>query len=99
MPEIKIAESIASSQYVFAILFIIVLFVFYKWINKNYEEHKQDSKERENKLMDHLEKSNETQERTSRTLEKIEGSLHSLEKRTDEGFNAVWEQIEKFNKN
>ncbi|KON87327.1 hypothetical protein AF332_11150 [Sporosarcina globispora] len=98
MPEFKIAESIVSSEYTFALLFIIVLYVFYKWINKNYDEHKADSKERENKLMVHLEKSNETQERTSRTLEKIEGSLHSLEKRMDDGFNDVWEKIEKFDK-
>lgn len=98
MAELQIAESIVTSEYTFAILFLIVLYFFYKWINKNYDEHKADSKERENKLMAHLEKSNETQERTSRTLEKIEGSLHSLEKRMDDGFNDVWEKIEKIDK-
>ncbi|MDT0160248.1 hypothetical protein [Bacillus sp. AG4(2022)] len=98
MPEIKVAESIVSSEYAYAIMFVIVLYVFYKWINKNYDEHKADSKEREAKLMIHLEKSNETQEKTSRTLEKIEGSLTSLEKRMDEGFVDVWEKIEKIDK-
>ncbi|MCA1025652.1 hypothetical protein LCM23_06070 [Cytobacillus kochii] len=116
MPEIQTAQEIAASPYVFGILFIILSFLFYKWVNKHneeiklenrereekieklYEDHRIESKEREKNLMDHLKQSNDTQEKTSNTLEKIEGSLHALEKRMDEGFDNVWKQIEKFEK-
>lgn len=52
-----------------------------------YEEHKAESKVREEKLMIHLEK-------TTETLSHIEQGLSNLEKKIDGGFQDVWEQIE-----
>lgn len=97
LPELKVAESIVTSEYTFALMFIIVLYVFYKWVNKNYDEHKADSKERENKLMAHLEKSNDVQERTSKTLDKIEYNLTTLEnkmEKMDTGISDIWKRID-----
>lgn len=60
-----------------------------------YSDHKEESKQREQTLLNHLEKSNDTQLKTSRTLEKIQASLHSLEERTDQGFKEVWQKLQK----
>lgn len=73
---------------------------FYAEQRKEYKLDKKTAMERERQLMVHLERSNESQEKTANTLVKIEGSLHSLEKKMDSGFNDVWEhlnQIEKDN--
>ena len=122
MPDIQIAEQIATSQSVFAILFIILLIVGYRAISKYlkdvkmendkrekeikdlYTEHKDESKqreieakERENKLMLHLERSDKSHEKTTRTLEKIEVSLQSLENKTqkmDIGINDIWKRLD-----
>lgn len=100
MPDVKTAYEIAASPYVFAILFIVVLFTFYKWINKNYDEHKKDSKEREDKLFNQLEKTNDTQTKIVTSLEKIESNLGTLEKRMDSGFRDVWDHLDQMdNKN
>ncbi len=112
MPEVQVAQEIATSQYVFAVLFILLLFVAYRAIKSYlsdikqenaereqelkelYKEHKVDAKERETKLMEHLDKSNQSQERTAIALERIEGSLNSLEDKVDKGFSDVWGHLE-----
>lgn len=70
-----------------------------KNVAKLYEESKKESKEREaqiladsrqreEKLMNHLEK-------TTDTLQGIEQGLSKLEKKMDNGFQDVWDHIKK----
>lgn len=62
-----------------------------KSVTKLYEEHKKESREREDKLMNHLEK-------TTETLQNIEHGISKLEGRMNGGFNDIWEQIDTIKK-
>jgi len=74
---------IASSEYVWTILFILLAgFVLKKMYEKN-EQLSKRAEEREDKLMTHLERSNKSQEKTAVALEGINRSLTSLEGRVD----------------
>lgn len=55
---------------------------------KLYEDHKQESTAREERLMNHLDK-------TTDTLQHIEQGLNKLEGKMDGGFEKVWERIDK----
>lgn len=116
MSELQLIEKIAGSQYVWAILCIIIGFAFYKMMKNSaskieqksdkreqdllgfYKEQQSEAKEREHKLMIHLEKSNDSQARTADTLERIEKNLNHLESKVDKGFTDVWDKIEKIDK-
>ena len=56
---------------------------------KENKERERESKIREEKLMDHLNKTNESHE-------KIATSMENLENRMEDGFNKVWERIDKY---
>lgn len=56
-------------------------------ITKLYEDHKTESKLREEKLMAHL-------ERTTETLQHIEQGVTKLESKIDGEFGAVWEKLD-----
>ncbi|MFD2613527.1 hypothetical protein [Paenibacillus gansuensis] len=108
MPDVKTAQSIAESQYVFAILFILLLFVVFavtkklltslqeenkereKQLQAIYAEQKLESKEREQKLMDHL-------DRTGETLEKIQQGMVALEHNMQQNFKEVWSELNRRN--
>lgn len=62
-----------------------------KSITKLYEDHKRESLQREEKLMNHL-------ERTTETLEHIQRGLTKLENKIDGGFKEIWEQIDSIKK-
>lgn len=62
-----------------------------KRIQKLYENHKQESKIREDKLMNHLEK-------TTDTMQNIQKGLTRLENRIDGGFQEIWDQIDSLKK-
>ncbi|MDV2883846.1 hypothetical protein RYX45_01540 [Alkalihalophilus pseudofirmus] len=79
--EYQVASEIAQSQYVFAILFILLAVgVFYE-MRKEIRENRVDSKKREQQLMEHLRRSNESQERTAEALEGLENRIEKIERR------------------
>lgn len=104
MPDVKTAEQIAQSQYVFGILFILLFLLvivgtrhFVIALQKKndqreqelrewYAEQRRESREREQRLMQHL-------ERTTETLEKIERSVVTLEHNTHQSFKEIWRQL------
>jgi hypothetical protein len=88
--EIKAAEQIASSNYVFAILFILCLFVMGHYmrqvINDSREERKQarqDAHDREKALLVIIERQNESLEKINDTQDKIQLRIEKLEDRFD----------------
>ena len=94
MEIINIIIGIASSQFVWAILCILLVgFILKKVYDKNdqqenrlitiQDEYRAESKEREAKLMTHLDESNKSQERTATAIEGINNSLNRLEGRVD----------------
>ncbi|TPE65944.1 BhlA/UviB family holin-like peptide [Halalkalibacterium halodurans] len=78
-----VANEIATSQAVWAILCILLAAYFIREMKKENQIHREDSRKRENALIEHLHRSNESQEKTAETLEQIQLSLRSLEKRMD----------------
>ncbi|MDV2885047.1 hypothetical protein RYX45_07630 [Alkalihalophilus pseudofirmus] len=81
--DFNIANEIATSQYVWAILCILLGYYVIREMRKENKEHREYSRQREIDLMKHLDRSNESQERMVITLEKLHDSLDSLEKRID----------------
>lgn len=92
--EIAIAERIATSQAVWAIVAIILAYSLFRKLQKESafreqrllqqeKEYRQEAKEREERLMEHLRRSNDSQEKTAKALEGINKSLASLEGRVD----------------
>lgn len=60
---------------------IIALYETQKEESKSsFDEYRKETKEREDKLMKHLERSNESQERTAIALQSIEGRMDRVEK-------------------
>lgn len=85
-------SDIASSQFVWAILCISLAAYVLREMRKDsvsrennlinlYEESRLESKNREDKLMDHLERSNEAQSQTATTLEAIQDHLGKIDDR------------------
>jgi len=54
-----------------------------------HDEYRAESKERENKLMEHLSESNEIQRKTAQSLVQVEKSLVSLE----QGLNTLDDRV------
>lgn len=92
--DINLINEIANSQVVWAICCIaLVGFILKKVYDKNdsnevhlislQEEYREESRERESKLMEHLKRSDEAQERTAIAIEGINASLKMLEGRVD----------------
>lgn len=92
--DISTASQIATSQAVWAIIALIIGGAFFKKLyndsttreNRLMEQEKQyreESKEREKQLMQHLSRSNDSQEKTAEALVGINKSLSSLEGRVD----------------
>lgn len=52
MPELQVAEKIATSQSVFAILFIIVLFIGYRALRSYLADIKKENENREQEIKD-----------------------------------------------
>ncbi|MED0738999.1 hypothetical protein [Aneurinibacillus thermoaerophilus] len=123
MPDLKTAQQIAQSQYVFSILFIFLFFsvigacvwLFNNLRKENGErekkimemhekrekellqtnlEYKLESKEREQKLMEHLERTTEAQKEMSQTMEKVQQGLSTLET----NIKDVWMEIKHLKK-
>lgn len=81
MVEVKTAEQIASSQYVFAILFIILLFVVAKYLANHLKEMKEENGEREKELkVLYTEHKLESKEREQVLMLHLERSNESQEK-------------------
>ncbi|MED1603684.1 hypothetical protein [Alkalihalophilus marmarensis] len=79
--EYQVASEIAQSQFVFAILFILLAAgVFYE-MRKEIRENREDSRKREKELMEHLRRSNASQERTAEALEGLENRIEKIERR------------------
>lgn len=92
--DVKTLSDIANSPAVWAICCIaLVGFILKKIYEKNdkqeerltnlHDEYMAESKERENKLMEHLTRSDELHERQTSAIEGINKSLQSLEVRVD----------------
>lgn len=63
---------------------LIVLYEEQKTAAKeNFDEYRLETKQREEKLMSHLERSNESQEQTTAALQSINTTLFTLEGRVD----------------
>lgn len=85
MPDVKIAEQIATSQSVFAILFIILLFAGYKAIRGYLKEVKTENEKREEenkgreKEIKHLynEHKTEAKERENKLMDFLEQNTES----------------------
>ncbi|AYC28732.1 hypothetical protein [Paenisporosarcina cavernae] len=81
MTEVQVAEKIASSEYVFAILFIIMLFIAVRWFAGHLKEMKQENQEREKELKDlYTEHKEESKEREKLLLRHLENSNESQAK-------------------
>lgn len=87
--DVATAGQVAQSPAVWALCCILLTgFIIKKMYEKNdqredkllqyHEEYRAESKEREGKLMDHLERSNESQERTSVALEGLNHAFAGL---------------------
>lgn len=94
MAEVTVLSEIATSQAVWAIVALALGgFLFRKLYNDGAtrearlidqeKQYRDESKEREKQLMQHLERSNESQEKTAEALTGINTSLSSLEGRVD----------------
>lgn len=81
--EYNVANEIAQSQVVWAILCILLAAYFIREMRKENQEHRDDSRIREKKLLDHLERSNESQEKSIEALEQINSSLSDLRYKVD----------------
>lgn len=78
MPEIQVAEKIATSQSVFAILFIIALFVGYRAIKSYLVDMKQENEGREQELKDmYKEHSSDAKERETKLMDFLDKSTES----------------------
>lgn len=104
---VKTAESIASSQYVWAILFIIGIYLAYRAIKKYiedlkeenqkreekvleiYETQKAESRDREDRLMTHVEKTTETLNDINTSLDKLQDEVRIANGRIDDVWNRV----------
>lgn len=79
--EYNIVSEIAQSQYVFAILFILFGASVFTEMRKEIRENRDDSRKREQELMEHLRRSNASQERTAEALEGLEKRIEKMEYR------------------
>lgn len=106
--DIATLEKIASSQYVWAILFIAALFIAYKALKKYISELKSDSIKQQQMIIDLYEshkkesqlrekKLMEHLDRTAKTLDSIEKSISKLELGVEKGFSDVWSHIKRIN--
>lgn len=107
--EMQLLEGVVSSQYVWAILCLVIGVTYYRMMKTNatkmeeksekkeaelqnfYAEQREESKEREMSLMNHLERSNDSQE-------KIVDSLERIENRMNKGFSEVWTHLGEIDK-
>lgn len=101
---VTVIETILKSELTWGILCLILAVVFYRKMDSNtkelkdensrreqqiiqmYEVHKQEARQREERLMSHL-------ERTTDTLEKMEKNLQKLDEKMDRGFKEVWDHV------
>ena len=58
---------------------LVVVVILIKAVGKLYADMREDSKERENRLMEHLERQGDINEKVSATLDRIDDRLCSLE--------------------
>lgn len=90
--DIDMISNIATSPAVWAICCIVLVgFIIKKVYEKNdkqeerlmsvQDEYRKESREREGKLMEHLQRSDELHERTAIAVEGINTSLHNLDER------------------
>lgn len=90
----QVFSEIATSQVVWAILCILLAIAVIREMRKEnvrrendlinlYEDHRKESKQREERLMDHLDRSNESQEQTAEALKSIRSTLTTMEGRVD----------------
>ncbi len=104
--DVKTLSDVANSPAVWAICCIaLVGFILKKIYEKNdkqeerltnlHDEYRTESKERENKLMEHLSESNEIQQRTAQSLVQVEKSLVSLE----QGLNSLDDRVTNIERN
>ncbi|MFJ7371707.1 BhlA/UviB family holin-like peptide [Lysinibacillus sp. NPDC098008] len=91
---------VAQSQAVWAVCCIVLVgFILKRVYEQNdkqeerltnlHDEYRVESKERENKLMEHLAESNEIQRKTAQSLVQVEKSLVSLE----QGLNSLDDRV------
>lgn len=92
--DVATAGQIATSQAVWAIVALLLGGAFFKKLYNDSssrenrlieqeQQYREESKEREKQLMQHLTRSNESHERTAAALEGMNKSLTSLEGRMD----------------
>ncbi|AYP68732.1 hypothetical protein BpsS36_00026 [Bacillus phage vB_BpsS-36] len=97
-------SNIASSETVFAILFIGLLFLVGKFIKQFIEKQREDSNKREEYIFSMHERQQEESKlreeklhshlsRNTDQLEKIAGTLDKLETRVEHNFSEVWKEI------
>jgi septal ring factor EnvC (AmiA/AmiB activator) len=105
--DIKIMESIVSSDATFALLFLVVLYVAYAYVKKHveqlreenhereesifnlYEKQVEESRNREDRLMTHLEKTTESLENINESLKDLRSELRHVNTRVDD----LWEEV------
>ncbi|KIL45772.1 hypothetical protein [Jeotgalibacillus soli] len=101
----QIAHEVATSQVVWAILCISLAFLVIREMRKEnlerekqlqdlYKESRVESKEREMRLMEHLERSNESQEQTAEALKGIQNTLGTIEGRVDRMEKKIYRRSE-----
>lgn len=92
--EITLLSEIANSQAAWAIVALVLASLLFRKLHNDgtkreerlieqEKQYREESKQREKQLMEHLERSNDSQEKTAHALEGINKSLASLEGRVD----------------
>ncbi|MFA9457442.1 hypothetical protein ACERJO_11825 [Halalkalibacter sp. AB-rgal2] len=101
--EYQVVSEIATSQVVWAILCILLAIAVIREMRKEnvrretdlinlYEDHRRESKQREERLMDHLDRSNESQEQTAEALKSIRSTLTTMEGRVDRMEKKIYQR-------
>lgn len=105
MADIGTVERVASSQFVFAILFIFLLFGVAKVFLSYFKTVKDEAAQREKALINLYEqqradsKSREENlmahlDKTTKSLEGIEKNLTNLEQKMNAGLSDIWNHLE-----
>lgn len=104
--DVATVGQIATSQAVWAIVALLLGVTFFKKLYNDStsrenrlieqeQQYREESKEREKQLMQHLTRSNESHERTTAAMEGMNKSLTSLEGRMDRMEKRTYKKTEK----
>ena len=101
---LSLLESIVQSQFTWALLCLMVVWVFYRKMENNSKDLKEENTRRELQIVsmyeEHKQEAGQREERlmthlerTTDTLEMMEKNLQKLDEKMDKGFKDVWDHV------